>query len=794
MRLRGVREEWGGMNRLTIRERDMSHRSIHFLFTASMFALAATPAAAQGAPGEGQAAQAESSGDEIIVTARRTAENQQDVPMSLTAISGDTLREQNVTMVSDLARLVPSLNFSADLSRNNVTFAMRGQRETRTSPGTGGGPAVVPYFAEAPSRAIGPGQFFDLQNVQVLKGPQGTLFGQNTTGGAILFEPQRPTNEFEGYVMGTAGSYGRLDIEGAVNIPIIDDKLLFRIGGQTLNREGFTKDVVTGKDYDNRNAWSARASLLFRPSDAFENYTVAQLVGSNENGPGVILVEANPGHPFGAFLGPLLAQQQARGVRDVALSAISRDRTRQLGVINRTTLNFADDLTLTNIFSYTNYRTDSGRDDDGTILPIQDSNGAWKPGTWNSNVNYLTEELRLSGALGGGLVTFQAGGYYDHLSRGGQMTYSQNLQTVATSSQVDADAGATSKALFGQIGIDVGKAVPALEGLNLTAGYRYTWNDYEFGIALLVYPGILRPPPEPQAGDNCIAPPGNVFPNCDVSASGKDKGQSFAFGADYKISDDVMVFANYKRGYKPGGFNPTVAAFGGLPSNPLYSFKSETVDTAELGLKASWSLGDLRGRFNVTGYTSKYRDIHATVPAIIPPFTATAIQNAARATINGVEVEANVSIRRWLSIDAGYSYTDAEYDDYLVGGVDLSDLPFVFTPKHQFNIGASLTLPIPETLGELILRGSYSWQDRIYAGDTNAMQPSSFIDSYGILGARLDWENVLDSKNVDLSVFATNLTNKTYRIAAIQQYNASGYTTAIYGEPRMYGASLRVRF
>lgn len=177
----------------------MSHRSIHFLFTASMFALAATPAAAQTAPDE-------SSGDEIIVTARRTAENQQDVPMSLTAISGDTLREQNVTMVSDLARLVPSLNFSADLSRNNVTFAMRGQRETRTSPGTGGGPAVVPYFAEAPSRAIGPGQFFDLQNVQVLKGPQGTLFGQNTTGGAILFEPQRPTNEFEGYVMGTAGS------------------------------------------------------------------------------------------------------------------------------------------------------------------------------------------------------------------------------------------------------------------------------------------------------------------------------------------------------------------------------------------------------------------------------------------------------------------------------------------------------------------------------------------------------------------------------------------------------------
>lgn len=775
------------------------------LVAASALAFASVSAAAQTATPSGDAAassvpstpaqdQADTQGGDIIVTARRVAENQQSVPMSLTAISGDQLREQNVTMVSDLARLVPSLNFSTDLNRNNVTFAMRGQRETRTSPGTGGGPAVVPYFAEAPSRAIGPGQFFDLQNVQVLKGPQGTLFGQNTTGGAILFEPQRPTNKFEGYMMGTVGSYGRLDVEGVVNIPIVDDKLLLRVGGQTLNRNGFTHDVVSGKDYDDRNAWSARASLLFKPSGFFENYTVGQLVGSRENGPGVVLIAANPNNVFGPFLTPLLAQQQARGIRDIALSAISRDRTRQLGVINRTTLNFADNLTLTNIFSYTHYQTDSARDDDGTILPIQDSNGAWKPGTWNTDINYLTEELRLSGTLGGGLLKYQVGGYYDHLTPGGVMTYSQNLQTVATSSQVNSTARSTSKALFGQIGLDVGKAVPALDGLNLTAGYRYTWNTFAFGVTLLAYPGILRPPPAPQAGDACLAPPGNVYPNCGVSGSGKDQGDSFAFGADYKINRNVMIFANYKKGYKPGGFNPTVAAFGGTPSNPLYSFKSETVDTAEIGLKTSWALEGLRGRFNVTGYSSKYRDIHATVPAIIPPFTATAIQNAARATIRGVEVEANITFKPWLSIDAGYSYTDAKYDQYTVGGVDLSRLPFVFTPKNQYNISANLTLPTPKKLGDVIVRGTYSWQDRIYAGDTDPTQPDSFINGYGLLGARIDWQNVLDTKNVDLSFFVTNLTNKTYRIAVIQQYNASGYTTALYGEPRMYGASLRVRY
>jgi len=731
--------------------------------------------------------------DEIVVTARRVAENQQDVPMSLTAISGDTLREQNVTMVSDLSRLVPSLSFSTDLNRNNVTFAMRGQRETRTSPGTGGGPAVVAYFAEAPSRAIGPGQFFDLQNVQVLKGPQGTLFGQNTTGGAILFEPQRPTNNFGGYLMGTGGSYGRLDIDGAVNVPLVDDRLLLRVGGQTLNREGFTRDVVSGRDYDNRRAWSGRASLIFRPSERLENYTIFQFTGSNENGPGVVLIAANPANVFGPFLVPLLAQQEQRGIRDVALSALSRDRTRQFGVINRTTLNLSDDFTLTNIFSYTNYRTDSARDDDGTILLIQDSNGAWKPGTWNTDLDYLTEELRISGSLGEALK-FQAGGYYDRLTRGGAMTFSQNLQTVATSSQVDAGASATSKAVFGQLGLDVGQLVSGLAGLNLTAGYRYTWNDFGFGLTLLQYPGILRPPPEPVDGTPCLVPPGNVFPDCGVSGNGKAKGDSFAFGADYQLSDDVLIFGNYKRGYKPGGFNPIVAAFGGTQANPFYRFRPETVNTAELGLKTGWSLGELRGRFNVTGYTSKYNDIHANVPAIVPPFTATAIQNAARATIKGIEVDANLAIRRWLSIDAGYSYTDARYGDYVVSGIDYSDLPFVFTPKHQFNVSASLTLPVPESLGNFVLRGTYSWQDRIYAGDTDPAQPFSFIESYGLLGARLDWENVLDTKNVDLSLFATDLTNKTYRIAVIQQYNASGYTSALFGEPRMYGASLRVRF
>ena len=266
-----------------------------------------------------------------------------------------------------------------------------------------------------------------------------------------------------------------------------------------------------------------------------------------------------------------------------------------------------------------------------------------------------------------------------------------------------------------------------------------------------------------------------------------------SLGLDYRFNDDVMVFANYKRGYKPGGFNPIIAAFGGTPANPFYGFRPETVDTAELGVKTGWTLGASRGTFNVTGYRSKYKDIHAVVPAIVPPFTATAIQNAARATINGVEIDASARFGQF-SMSGGYSYTDAAYDDYEIDGVDLSDLPFVFTPEHQFNLGAAYRIPVSDTFGEVILRANYSWQDEIYAGDTDPSQPESFIASYGILGGRIDWEGAFGAELLDLSLFVTNLTNKTYRIAVIQQYNASGYTTALYGEPRMFGASLRVGF
>ncbi|MBN8807100.1 MAG: TonB-dependent receptor [Sphingomonas sp.] len=783
----------------------MSNRITVLLVTGSCLAMTtAVSARAQTTPDQATSAadgDADQQGGDIIVTARRVSESQQNVPMSLTEVTGAELRERDVNTVTDLQKLVPSLTVNTGLSRNNTSFAIRGQRGGSMTAGLGGGPSVVPYFAEAPVYASGPGLFFDLQNVQVLNGPQGTLFGQNTTGGAILFEPARPTNKVEGYMMGTYGSYSRLDVEGVVNIPIIADKLLFRGGIQRQTRDGFTHDVVSKRDYDNRDSTVYRASLTARPFDWLENYTVGSLYVSNEQGPGVVLLAANTSNPallLGPAIGAALNTRRALGldVRHVILDAQTRDRVRTSSIVNRTTIDLAGNLKLTNIVSYGRYQTDSARDDDGTPLPIQNSNGSYIPGSWNVDILQFTEELRLTGDFGP--LNIQTGGYYDRTSPGGINSYTQELQTVATTNQTNAELRGKSRALFGQVGFDMGKITPALRGLNLTAGYRYTWNDFAVGIDLLVYPGVISfPPPTPKPGDLCQLPFGAVYPNCHLSAAGSTSGDSFAFGADYKVTDKVLVFANYKKGYKPGGINPILIGLGGTVNSIGFLFKPETVKTTEVGIKTEWAAGGVRGHFNATGYINKYNDIQANVPLLIGALTTGGTGNAAKATIQGVELEGDVRFGRLFAINAGYAYTDAHYDRYVLPTTpptDLTSLPFVYTPKNQFNVSANLTLPLPESVGEIKLSGNYAWKGRTYVGDTDPTQPFSYIDAYGLLGARIDWNNVLDNGHVDLSFFATNLTNKTYRTNVIQQYNATGYSTAIFGEPRMYGMSLRARF
>src|SRR6202012_4151622 len=259
---------------------------------------------------------------------------------------------------------VPSL-----IINNNAGFgagySLRGQGAS-----LGVGPGGVAYFAAARLVAgqtgsgtyqggLGDGLFYDMENVQVLNGPQGTLFGRNTTGGAVLFTPQKPTNNFEGYGQVTLGDYNWHEFDSAIHVPIVTDKVLLRVSADISQRDGYTKDVgpyFPGKDYDNRDYWAFRGSLVLRPTDDFENYIIVSSFYKDEHGPGSSIVALNKAgvmyQAYGALALQALAEQEARGPRETSLNSPQINKEWDYGVIDVARWDFAENLSLKNIFAY----------------------------------------------------------------------------------------------------------------------------------------------------------------------------------------------------------------------------------------------------------------------------------------------------------------------------------------------------------------------------------------------------------------------------------------------------------
>jgi iron complex outermembrane receptor protein len=285
---------------------------------------------------------------------------------------------------------------------------------------------------------------------------------------------------------------------------------------------------------------------------------------------------------------------------------------------------------------------------------------------------------------------------------------------------------------------------------------------------------------------------GGAYPNCLFTASAEHSGESWLLGADYRVSDDLLVYGNLRRGYKSGGYNIVVAIFDSA-SNPNFPFEPETVDAVELGAKWDWRLGSIPGRTNIALYESRYDNVQVFVNVLIPPFTTRVVQNAAKATIRGFEIEGEVRPLESLALTYGYSYTDASYDRYITPtGEDRSGLPFLYTPEQQFNVGFDWDLPIDVGVGELALSGTYSWQGDVFAGFADPGAPFTTIESYGLANLRLEWNNITD--RIDAAIFVNNLEDKEYRVANYQQYDGIGTVVSLYGPPRMWGITLRGRF
>jgi iron complex outermembrane receptor protein len=245
--------------------------------------------------------------EEIVVTARRREERAQSIPLAITAFSQNDIEQKHIEQIKDLIRAVPSLSVTRLASDPNGPST--GQVRLRGLAGS------VTYFADVPvgstdyniltqlSHGSGAGFYYDLDNVEAIKGPQGTLFGKNSIGGLISISPKKPSNDYEGYFQGTFGNYSNREFEGAVNIPIVADKLMVRIAGDTRTRDGYTKDLSDGKDLDNIDHSAWRVGVTLRPTDDVENYFLYDGYYQHQNGSSLIPTFVNPN--FTAALIPL---------------------------------------------------------------------------------------------------------------------------------------------------------------------------------------------------------------------------------------------------------------------------------------------------------------------------------------------------------------------------------------------------------------------------------------------------------------------------------------------------------
>jgi iron complex outermembrane receptor protein len=783
--------------------------------------------------------------EEIVVTARRKEERAQTVPIAITAFSQTDLEKKRINQVKDLAREVPSLAMTSSQSDVNALYS--GYVRLRGLPGS------VIYFDDVPlgeadfnpttglTHGLSAGFYYDLDNLEVLKGPQGTLFGKNSIGGLISLSPKKPTDKFEGYGMATFGNYNDREFEGAVNIPIVQDKLLVRIAGQTQQRDGYTKNLSNGKDLDNVDYYSWRVGVTLRPTDDIENYFLYDGYYQHTNGSSEILKYVNSKFvlapdvskvdPALAFLsgifpkpvpltlgnGPslsglatdfagtiaaagkaggfsifptlpaLFAKQQRVGVRDVvgqSIAGLGKDYF--YGLTDTFTWDINDSLTVKNIAAARIFKQLSTDDFTSVGLPILNIGDPTNNKTWGDNSVQYTEELQLQGKALNGKLSWVAGGYLelDH-PLGDSLLPSAAVGNVSYYHFHNTER---SQAAFAHGIYDLSDYV---EGLRFTAGYRYTW-DY---VSIQEYgtngqDGVTRN----AAGQptNC-APPANFDLNCAVGSNTHFSSYGWNLSLDWQYDPSTLFYIRSGNAYRPGGTNPQVPV-------EFQALKPEHVTDVELGVKSTWDLWGMHARTNADIFHTDYKAIQVNklvqvIDSTGASHAATLEQNAASAELEGGEFEGTFIPVPGVEISPHASYIYAHYNQYpKVFGANSSgpNTPFFFVPKWQYGINGTYHLPIDEAYGDVAFSLDYSWMGQQYVTVTVG-EVQNIIPSYENFNLRVDWTDVFGAP-VDLGAFVTNLTDNTHVTGIQAIYTTLGFTSAAYNPPRMFGFSVKYRF
>ena len=728
---------------------------------------------------------------DIIVTARKTAENLQTVPVAVTSVSGADMARQSIRSLSDIQTTAPNLRIRpSNANPSSALVTIRGQSQNDTVATLD--PAVGTYVDGVYwARSVGLNvNVVDIATAEILRGPQGTLFGRNTTGGAINITTNAPRlDRWEGSAAATIGNYGTLNLAGVLNVPL-GSTLSVRFAAQHAGNDGFGRNIRDGRRTDNIRTSTLRGKLLWQPGSMFDltlGYERFQLDGT---GPGQKLVFASATSPANTVI-----RLQSGGTDTLAnylytgtdLYRSNVDSLVPAYALTRTAYATANLRTGIGDFKATGaWRTVYNRytlDFDGTPYQI---------GTSNPTVADTTQwsgELQWTNTLFDGRLKYIAGYYYfDEHGTDQSTTYVlAALNPVNNPNRPYGRIGAVSNAGYGQATLKI------TDALSVTGGLRYTddrksfssrtRNGFDTAISRCLVPTIVRPDPNVCYG---------VFPEL------KYNKINYLATVDYRFTRDIFAYARTASGYRGGGYNlrgavnPVVGPLG-----TYTPFGPETVTDYEIGLKSE--LFDRHVRLNIALFYDKFNDVQRTTVIGTPTGSvATYATNAAKATVKGIEVEAIIIPVEHAQLGFNGGYTDAGYERYqdpILG--DLKDADFPNTPKYTASVYGQYIMPL--AFGDLLVRADYNYTSRVNFTGAPANVggvPLAFYTSqkgYGLLNLRAGV--TLADGMLEIAAFGTNVLGKKYTVSAHEFVTSGlGLVNRIPGRPATFGVDLKVNF
>ncbi len=659
--------------------------------------------------------------DEVVVTARRREENLQDVPAAVTALSEQQMQAQQIHSPKDIQIITPSLSVGGGnsvYSKNAGNYSIRGLGQ-----GSFGGASVTSYFAEAPFGPTGPGvPLFDVANVQVLKGPQGTLFGRSNTAGAVLVTPQRPTfDDLYGRATVRVGNLGRADGEFVVNLPLVDDKLAVRLALNRTHLDGYTKVIQTGQKLDENTSESMRFSVLARPTDWFENYAVYNYYNFDAAAASRVLVAANTGlaalnRTAESFAGvcaqavgyglstdvascqaervDLSAQQRASLAAEVArvtnggtdavrsVNAGTRypfvDQTRSHTLVDVAQIRLPDvgmfSFNIKNIFSYQWNKNIVSGDFDGSPMDVSASAFGANPFSPNAGATSIAQWVN-------GRPGVSMGHYNEFYSNEFQINGTVAEDAIVWIAGYYLQKAPVIRNTGGSTNLNInyhGILTPHLGPLSATpmniSGFdkeQAYFGQFTADLSRLVegvhFTAGYRKTESESLKTHAAAvvnyPSGFITPGALSTVSTESSGTGWILSLDWKVTDDLLAYVTRRKGYKPGGVN-TLTGASTIPGFvPIYG--PETVQDVEIGVKWDFRVAGMRGRINADVYRNDFTDIQRGFSAVnAAGSSAVFTSNVAAARLQGFEFEGFIQPIDRLRISATYAYTDAKYTQW----------------------------------------------------------------------------------------------------------------------------------